>query len=206
MTIRNLDQVFRPRVVAVVGASDQPGKVGHTLLKNLLEHGYTGRVYPINATRDVVQGMTAFRDLSLLPEKPDLAVICTPSTTVPALIEQCGQLGIMGVVIISAGFREVGPEGMQLEEQIREIQKRYPGLRVVGPQFTRMSPTGVSNETSHPSDVGLFGAIRQSQPTHAVADRRKEPLRFVVVGHSALPCRLSQTTAVHCFQRFRLRG
>lgn len=133
MTIRNLDQVFRPRVVAVVGASDQPGKVGHTLLKNLLEHGYTGRVYPINATRDVVQGMTAFRDLSLLPEKPDLAVICTPSTTVPALIEQCGKLGIMGVVIISAGFREVGPEGMQLEEQIREIQKRYPGLRVVGP-------------------------------------------------------------------------
>ncbi|ADB19282.1 CoA-binding domain protein [Pirellula staleyi DSM 6068] len=133
MTIRNLDSVFRPKVVAVVGASDQPGKVGHTLLKNLVEHGYTGRVYPINATRDTVQGMTAYRDLVQLPEKPDLVVICTPSTTVPKLIEQCGQLGIMGVVIISAGFREVGPAGMQLEQQIREIQKSYPGLRVLGP-------------------------------------------------------------------------
>ncbi len=133
MTIRNLHRIFEPRSVAVVGASDQPGKVGYTLLHNLTTLGYAGEVFPVNATRPTVQGRQAWKSLDALPHPPDLAVICTPAATVPGVIQQCGELGIDGVMIISAGFREVGPEGLLLEEQIRETQRRFPGMRIVGP-------------------------------------------------------------------------
>jgi acetyltransferase len=133
MTIRNLHRIFEPRSVAVVGASDQPGKVGYTLLHNLTTLGYTGEVFPINASRPTVQGRQAWKSLDRLPHTPDLAVICTPAATVPSVVEQCGELGIDGVMIISAGFREVGPEGLQLEQQIRQTQLKFPGMRIVGP-------------------------------------------------------------------------
>ena len=133
MTIRNLDKIFRPRRVAVVGASDQPGKVGYILLHNLIGHGYEGVVYPVNGKREAVQGIAAYPNLSALPHVPDLAVICTPAATVPGLIDECGRLGIMGVVIISAGFREVGPDGKRLEEELKTAAARYSGLRIIGP-------------------------------------------------------------------------
>ena len=133
MTIRNLDKIFRPSRVAVVGASDRPGKVGRILLQNLVGHGYGGVVYPVNAKREAVQGITAYPNLAALPHAPDLAVICTPAASVPALVEQCGQLGIPGIVIISAGFREIGAAGRLLEDQVQAAASRYPGLRIVGP-------------------------------------------------------------------------
>jgi acetyltransferase len=133
MPIRNLDKIFRPHRVAVVGASNQPEKVGAILLQNLIGHGFEGVVYPVNAKREAVQGIAAYPSLAALPHAPDLAVICTPAPTVPGLIDDCGRLGIMGVVIVSAGFRETGPEGMLLEDQVRAANARYPGLRIVGP-------------------------------------------------------------------------
>jgi acetyltransferase len=133
MTIRNLDKIFRPNRVAVVGASDRPGKVGQILLHNLIGHGYGGVVYPVNAKREAVQGIAAYPSLAAVPHTPDLAVICTPAASVPALVEQCGQLGILGVIIISAGFREIGAAGRLLEDQVQAAANRYPGLRVVGP-------------------------------------------------------------------------
>src|SRR6478609_1958152 len=104
MTIRNLNKIFRPERVAVVGASDVPGKVGYILLHNLVGHGYGGVVYPVNAKREAVQGISAYPSLAALPHVPDLAVICTPAATVPELVDECGRLGIMGVIVISAGF------------------------------------------------------------------------------------------------------
>lgn len=133
MPIRNLDKIFRPHRVAVVGASNQPEKVGAILLQNLIGHGFEGVVYPVNAKREAVQGIAAYPSLAALPHAPDLAVICTPAPTVPGLIDDCGRLGIMGVVIVSAGFRETGPEGILLEDQVRASAARYPGLRIVGP-------------------------------------------------------------------------
>src|SRR5688572_29505230 len=100
MTIRNLNKLFRPQRVAVVGASDVPRKVGRILLHNLIGHGYSGVVYPVNAKREAVQGIAAYPSLDALPHAPDLAVICTPAATVPALVDECGRLGIMGVIII----------------------------------------------------------------------------------------------------------
>lgn len=133
MPIRNLDKIFRPKSVAVIGASDDPGKVGHTLLQNLREAGFPGAVYPINSKRSTVQGLPAVAHVGQLTSPPDLAVICTPAATVPAVIGECGAIGTRGVIIISAGFREVGSEGRRLEDQIGQEAARYEGLRIIGP-------------------------------------------------------------------------
>jgi len=133
MSTRNLDKIFNPQRVAVIGASDNPSGVGYNVLRNMIGTGYKGTVYPINPRREAVQSVPAFPDLAALPRTPDLAVICTPAPTVPGLIRQCGELGILGVVIISAGFREVGVEGIALEEQVKAEQARFDGMRIIGP-------------------------------------------------------------------------
>lgn len=133
MTVRNLEKIFRPRRIAVVGASNTPGKVGYTLLKNLVGQEYEGVVYPVNPHREAVQGIVAYRGLAELPQPADLALICTPAATVPELVRQCGEQGTLGVVILSAGFREIGAEGAALEEAIRQQAARFPGLRIIGP-------------------------------------------------------------------------
>jgi acetyltransferase len=133
VTIRNLDKIFRPQSVAVVGASDQPGKVGQAVLRNLRSGGFPGSIFPINAKRSTVQGLPAVARVGGLASPPDLAVICTPAATVPVVIRECGEIGTRGVIITSAGFREVGPEGRALEDQIRHEAARYEGLRIIGP-------------------------------------------------------------------------
>lgn len=133
MSTRNLDKIFRPERVAVIGASDNPTSVGYNVLHNMMGTGYKGAVYPINPKRESVQSIPAFSDLASLPKTPDLAVICTPSQTVPDLIRQCGELGILGVVIISAGFREIGEEGVALEQQVKAEQAKFDGMRIIGP-------------------------------------------------------------------------
>lgn len=133
MAIRNLDKIFRPHRVAIVGASDQPGKVGYTLLRNMITAGFAGVVYPVNARRDAVQGIQAYASVNELPNPADLAVICTPAATVPQVIRDCGKAGTRGAVIISAGFREVGEPGRALEAQVRKAASQFDGFRIIGP-------------------------------------------------------------------------
>ena len=132
MSTSNLDSIFNPRSIAVIGASDREGSVGHTLMKNLTQLGYRGEVYPINIRKNEILGFKAFKSLDQLPETVDLAMIATPAKTVPNVLEQCGKAGILGVVIISAGFKEIGSEGQALEKEILEIRKKYD-LRIIGP-------------------------------------------------------------------------
>lgn len=127
-----LDKIFSPESIAVVGASDEEGSVGYTLMKNLTELGYEGRVYPVNIHKPEILGFKAYQNVSQLPETVDLAIIATPARTVSEVAEQCGKAGIIGIIIISAGFKEIGPEGKELEDQILEIKKKYD-LRIVGP-------------------------------------------------------------------------
>jgi acetyltransferase len=159
VTIRNLEKIFKPKRVAVVGASDQPGKVGYTLLQNLIGRGYEGVVYPVNSKREAVQGIVAYKSLSDLPNPPDLAVICTPAATVPDLIDECGRLGILGVVIISAGFREVGPAGQALEDQIRAAATRHRGLRIIGPNCLGVMVPSIKLNASFAADMALPGRV-----------------------------------------------
>lgn len=133
MAIRNLKKIFQPNSIAVVGASDAPQKVGCQVLRNLRGGGFKGELFPVNSKHEQVQGIRAYPSLSELPRKPDLAIVCTPAQTVPALVEECGKLGINGMILLSAGFRETGETGKQLEEEVRKAAARHPGLRLVGP-------------------------------------------------------------------------
>jgi acetyltransferase len=99
----------------------------------LLEHRFTGTVYPVNAKHKTVAGQRAYASVSLLPETVELAVLCTPAVTIPSLIEQCGDLKIPAALIITAGFREAGSQGMELQRQLDEARSKYPKLRILGP-------------------------------------------------------------------------
>lgn len=125
-----LASIFAPRSVAVIGASERAGSVGRSLVKNL--KGFPGKFYPVSLRLGSVLGVPAFGSIGNVPERVDLAVIATPAETVPGVIRECAKAGVGGVVVISAGFRECGIRGRQLEEEvIREI--RRGGLRLVGP-------------------------------------------------------------------------
>src|SRR5215831_21180648 len=106
-----LNVFFSPRNVAVVGATENPGSVGRTILWNLMTSPFGGTVYPVNPKRASVLGVKAYPSLSEIPEPVDLAVIVTPPPSIPGIIRECGENGVRGAVVISAGFKEIGPEG-----------------------------------------------------------------------------------------------
>jgi acetyltransferase len=128
----NLDKIFSPKSVAVIGASDEEGSVGYALMKNFTETGFAGHVFPVNLKKTEILGLKAYASVEHVPESVDLAVIATPARTVPDVLEQCGKAGIKGIIIISAGFKETGPEGRALEDRMTEIKKKY-NMRIVGP-------------------------------------------------------------------------
>jgi acetyltransferase len=128
----HLDKIFNPRSVAIIGASDEEGTVGYALMKNFTEHDFEGKIYPVNIRKTEIHGLKAYQTVEQIPEPIDLAVIATPAKTVPDIVEQCGKAGVKGIIIISAGFKEIGPEGKALEDKILEIKKKY-SLRIIGP-------------------------------------------------------------------------
>jgi len=130
--VENLDKFFNPRRIAVIGASNKEGSVGFRLLRNLIGVGYKGAVYPVNPFRPTVQGIVAYPTIEKVARKVDLAIVATPAHTIPQIVEECGKSGVSGIVIISAGFKEAGEEGENLERQILEIKSRY-SMRVIGP-------------------------------------------------------------------------
>ena len=128
-----LKALLTPASIAVVGASDTPGKVGTCIYRNLIEHRFCGSFYAVNQKNHQVAGQQAFSSLKDLPEQVDLAVLCTPASTIPGLIDQCGQLGIPAALIITAGFREVGPAGLAIQQELDLAKSKYPELRILGP-------------------------------------------------------------------------
>jgi acetyltransferase len=127
-----LDAIFAPRSVAVIGATERAGSVGRTILWNLISSPFGGTVYPVNPTRSSILGIRAYPSIRALPEPVDLAVIVTPAATVPDVVDECIAAGTRGVIVISAGFKEVGPEGVALERRILQ-SARAAGIRVIGP-------------------------------------------------------------------------
>jgi len=129
---RALDPFFCPGNLAVIGATDKPGSVGRTVLLNLLKGPLADKLFAVNPKRNEVLGVPCFPSVGELPQKLDLAVIVTPSATVPNLVGECVDAGVKAAVVISAGFRERGPEGAALEEMIRQQLKRG-SMRLIGP-------------------------------------------------------------------------
>ncbi len=133
MPIRSLDKIFRPQRIAIVGVSSNTSNVGNIALKNLVSGGFNGVVYPINPKYEAVMGIQCYPDIKSLPKVPDLVVICTGAKLAPSIINQCGEAGVLGIIIMSAGFKEAGAEGKMLEEQLKAEVNNYPGMRVIGP-------------------------------------------------------------------------
>jgi acetyltransferase len=127
-----LDVFFSPRAVAVIGATEAAGKVGRTVLWNLISSPFGGTVFPINSKRSSVLGLKAYPSLAALPDPVELAVIVTPAPTVPGIIEECVAAGVPAAIVISAGFKETGPAGVELERRILETARRGR-MRIVGP-------------------------------------------------------------------------
>ena len=158
---RPLDVFFSPKTVAVIGATETPNSVGRTLLWNLLTSPFGGTVYPVNPKRPNVLGVKAYPSVGDIPEDVDLAVIVTPPPSIPGIIRQCGDAGVRGAVVISAGFKEVGAEGAALERQVLE-EARKARIRVIGPNCLGvMSPLTGMNATfattiARPGSVGFI--------------------------------------------------
>ena len=127
-----LDKLFNPKSVAIIGASTKELSIGNVITKNLLHYKYKGPIYPINPSADEVRGVKAYKTISDVPGNVDLAHISIPSKFVPKAIEDCGKKGVKFIIINSAGFKEVGPEGEALEKEIVSIAKKY-GVRLFGP-------------------------------------------------------------------------
>jgi acetyltransferase len=127
-----LDVIFAPRNVAVIGATETPNSVGRTLLWNLIQSPFGGTVFPVNPKRPSVLGIKAYPNIAAVPEKVDLAVIVTPAGAVPQVVGECADAGVKGAIIISAGFKEMGPPGVELEARVLAAARRGK-MRLIGP-------------------------------------------------------------------------
>lgn len=132
MTTEIIQKMLRPRSIALIGASREPKKLGHITLKNLIEGGFKGRIFPINPEAGEVLGLQVYQSVTKVPEAIDLAVLAVPAVLVPKVIEECGQKGIKAAIIISAGFREVGPQGEACEQETVKAAAKG-GTRILGP-------------------------------------------------------------------------
>jgi len=158
---RPLEVFFSPRTVAVIGATEKTGSVGRTILRNLISNPFGGTVYPVNPNRPSVLSIRAYPKIADIPEPIDLAVIVTPATTVPGVIGECVAAGVKAAIVISAGFKEIGESGAELERQILE-QARRGKMRIIGPNCLGVMrpPTGLNatfaGKLAHAGSVGFI--------------------------------------------------
>src|ERR1017187_569194 len=156
-----LDVFFSPKTVAVIGATETAGTVGRTILWNLVGNPFGGTVFPINPKRPSVLGVKAYKHISEVPEQVDLAVIVTPAASVPGIVHDCGEEGVKAAIVISAGFKEIGAEGLELERQTL-IEARRANMRIIGPNCLGvMSPLTGLNATfaagiARPGNIGFI--------------------------------------------------
>jgi acetyltransferase len=129
---RQLDRIFKPRSVAVIGVSSKEGSVGHSLFSNVVANGFKGNVYPVNPKGGEILGFKVFPLISDIPEKVDLAIIAVRADIVPQIIKECGEAGVGGLIIISAGFMETGQDGKRVVQEMIATCRKY-GMRLIGP-------------------------------------------------------------------------
>jgi len=153
-----LEALFLPRSIAVVGASQSEGKLGHSVLKNILQYGYRGDVYPINPKADTILGLKSYARVSDVPGEVDLAVIVIPNKYVPDVTADCVAKRVKAAIIITAGFREAGPDGLELERKVLEIAQKG-GMRLLGPNVLGLIDTFSSLNASFAASMPQRGKI-----------------------------------------------
>jgi acetyl coenzyme A synthetase (ADP forming)-like protein len=183
--IASLDALLKPRSIAVIGASRRKLTIGNKLFHNLLQYEFTGVVYPVNPNAKVVAAVPTYPSVLDIPGEVDLAIIITPAATVPGLMEECGQKGVRGVIIISAGFAESSPEGRARQDGILEIARRY-GMRLVGPNCMGIINTDpqVSMNATFSSVFPPAGGIAMGTQSGALGGAILEYARNLNIGLS----------------------
>lgn len=159
MSTRNLQFLFAPRSVALIGASERPGSLGATLLANLAAGGFRGQVYPVNPNHAEIGGQPAYPDVAALPATPDLAIVCTPAATVPGIIRQLGEKGTRAAIVLSAGLHEARDErGRSLRQAMLDAAHPYL-LRILGPNSAGLLSPGLGLNASVAHSGALPGRI-----------------------------------------------
>jgi len=159
MAIKKLNSIFRPKRIALIGVSNNPDSVGGITLRNLVGGGFNGVVYPVNPKREAVFGIPCYPDVKSLPKVPDLAVIMTAAKWVPQLVKDCGEVGIHGLIIMSAGFKESGDEGKKLEAQVKAEKAKFPDMRIIGPNCLGILVPGLNMNVSFAAGMPKKGHV-----------------------------------------------
>ncbi len=150
--------LFKPKSVAVIGASREPGKVGYVVLKNIIESGYRGEIYPVNPRAEKILGLSAYKSILEVSSDVDLAVIVVPAQAVLDVMEECGKKSVKYAVVISAGFKEIGGDGVEREKKLIEIARKY-GVRVVGPNCLGIMDLHTPLNATFASTPGVKGGV-----------------------------------------------
>jgi acetyltransferase len=187
-----LDMIFAPRSIAVIGASASPGKLGNSVLANVIESGFPGGIYPINPKETEILGLPCYPSVLDVPGHVEEVVILIPARFVPAVLEECGQKGVKGAIIITAGFREVGAEGRAAEQELLAIAAQY-GMRIVGPNclgiIDTLAPLNASFAAGMPEKGSIAFMSQSGALCTAILDYSlKERIgfsRFVSLGNKA---------------------
>jgi acetyl coenzyme A synthetase (ADP forming)-like protein len=180
-----LESLFNARSVAVVGASTKPEKTGHTILKNIVEGGFAGRIYPVNPRAEAILGLPAFASLTAIAEPVDLVVIVVPARFVPDVMEEAGKKGVSGAVVISGGFGEIGEAA--LERRVVETAEEY-GIRIIGPncQGFNYTPNRLCASWPLVTKSGPVAIISQSGTVGAALEMWAEEAEIGISGFVAL--------------------
>jgi len=168
---KNLDSLFAPKSIAVIGASNRQGSVGRAAFTNILLNEYAGTVYPVNPKEHSICGVRAYPSVLDLPETVDLAVVIVPAPVVPSVVEESGKKGVKGLVIISAGFKEVGPDGAELERRVFSIAQKY-SMRMIGPNCLGVinADPSVRLNASFASGMPVEGSIAFASQSGALGE------------------------------------
>ena len=160
-------ELFEPASIAVVGAAREENKVGHIVLRNIISSGFTGRLYPVNPKSEEILGLRCYGNLTLVPDTVDLVVVTTPSRTVPDIIEEAGRKGTKAAIIISAGFKETGKDGAELERRIGVLARKYR-IRILGPNCLGMINTHSMINATFTNQYPRAGSIAISSQSGAI--------------------------------------
>jgi len=181
----SLESFFNPQSIAIVGASRQKSKVGYEILANIVKAGYKGGIFPVNPNTDTIEGIKCYPDLESIPDTPDLVIIIVPAKIVPPVMQQCAKVGVKSVIIITAGFREVGEEGRALEKQVVQIAKQA-GIRVIGPNCLGLIVPANKLNASFGGDLPAAGAIAYLSQSGALLAAILDTANAAGIGFSKL--------------------
>lgn len=190
--------LLTPQSIAIIGASAQPGKVGHDVLKNLKDQGYAGKLFPVNPKGGEILGITAYVDIAALPEAPDLAIVITPAATVAGILLECATKGTKNIVVISAGFKETGTdEGKAREAELATIAREH-GLTLIGPNCLGILRPQVKMNASFAKDLPPAGGIALVSQSGAFAVALLDAAAQLKLGFSAVVSVGNKTVTDEC--------